>query len=56
MATAYEMRAKWPSSELVVVPDAGHSCTEPGIISELVNATDKMAKIIQEKPLGSIFS
>ena len=36
------------SSNLIVVPDGGHSCTEKGTISELCNATDKMAKIIKE--------
>jgi len=41
MTTAWELHKVWPESELVVVPDAGHSCTEPGITSELVKAADK---------------
>ena len=48
MKSAYELQKKWQKSQLVVVPDAGHSCKEPGIISELCNATDKMAMIILE--------
>ncbi len=48
MGTAYELKARWPTSELVVIPDAGHSAAEPGIISELINATDKMAKIVTD--------
>jgi proline iminopeptidase len=46
MKSAYELKQNWPSSELIVVPDGGHSCTEKGTISELCNATDKMAKLI----------
>lgn len=38
--TAFELHAKWPSSRLVIVPDAGHSAKEEGIVSELVRATD----------------
>lgn len=47
MKTAYDLKANWPSSELIVVPDAGHSAGEIGTTSELCNATDKMAKILQ---------
>ena len=31
----------WPKSQLAIVHDAGHSAKEPGIISELVQATDR---------------
>ncbi|MFZ9993495.1 MAG: prolyl aminopeptidase, partial [Steroidobacteraceae bacterium] len=30
-------------ADLRIVPDAGHSAFEPGILSELVNATDRYA-------------
>ena len=33
----------WPESELVIVPDAGHSSHEPGIAKELVAACDRIA-------------
>jgi len=46
MKTAYDLKTKWPSAELIVVPDGGHSCTEKGIVSELCDATDRMAKTI----------
>ena len=39
--TAWELHKQLKASELIIVPDAGHSCSEPGIISGLVSATDK---------------
>jgi proline iminopeptidase len=41
--SAWDLHAAWPESELVIVPDAGHSANEPGIIHELVSATDRFA-------------
>jgi proline iminopeptidase len=32
-----------PGSELVIVPDAGHAMSEPGIVDALVTATDRFA-------------
>ncbi|MDQ3064611.1 MAG: prolyl aminopeptidase [Acidobacteriota bacterium] len=41
MASAWELHKAFPEAELVVVADAGHSISEPGIISALIDATDK---------------
>lgn len=41
MATAWDLHKAWPEAEFVVVPDAGHSGFEPGIVHELVLATDR---------------
>jgi proline iminopeptidase len=41
--SAWALHKAWPGSELVIVPDAGHSMKEPGIISALVEATDAFA-------------
>jgi proline iminopeptidase len=41
MMSAWELHRAWPEAELQVIPDAGHSATEPGTISALVEATDK---------------
>jgi len=41
MITAWDLHKKWPKADLKVIPDAGHSAKEPGIVSELVKATDK---------------
>jgi len=42
IATAEALHRAWPGSELVVVPDAGHSAFEPGIRAALVAATQRM--------------
>ena len=44
MRSAWDLHRAWPEADLRVVPDAGHSVTEPGIIHELVEATDRFAK------------
>lgn len=41
MMSAWELHRAWPESELQVIPGAGHSMSEPGIISALVEATDR---------------
>jgi len=39
--SAYELHKLLPKSKLEMIPDAGHSCTESGIIDGLVRATDE---------------
>jgi proline iminopeptidase len=41
MMSAWELHRAWPEAELQVIPDAGHSASEPGIINALVDATDR---------------
>ena len=41
IATADELHRAWPGSEMVVVPDAGHSAMDPGVREALVRATEK---------------
>ena len=41
--SAWDLHRAWPESELKLVPDAGHSAFEPGIVHELVCATDRFA-------------
>jgi proline iminopeptidase len=43
MITAWELHQVWTEAQLIVVPDAGHSMTEPGICTALLNATDQFA-------------
>lgn len=38
--SAWDLHQAWPKASLVLVPDAGHSATEPGITAALVKATD----------------
>ncbi|HET6330387.1 MAG TPA: prolyl aminopeptidase [Holophagaceae bacterium] len=40
---AWDLHLAWPDSELVMVPDAGHSATEWNISKALVAATDRYA-------------
>ena len=41
MKSAWELHRAWPEAEFIVVPDAGHSMSEPGIKSALISATDQ---------------
>jgi proline iminopeptidase len=41
MVSAWDLHRAWPEAELRIVPDAGHSATEPGTIHELIEATDR---------------
>ena len=37
--SAWDLHRAWPEARLVIVPDAGHSMTEPGIRSALIEET-----------------
>ena len=41
MMSAWELHRAWPEAELGIVPDAGHSALETGILGALVAATDR---------------
>lgn len=41
MMTAWDLHKAWPEADFRIVPDAGHTVTEPGITHELVSATDR---------------
>ena len=42
--TAWDLHRAWPEADYVVVPDAGHSASEPGIAAALRGATDRFAR------------
>ena len=42
-ATAHALHRAWPESRYVLVPDAGHAFSEPGILHHLIEATDAFA-------------
>ncbi len=46
MQNAWDLHRAWPESELIIVPDAGHSAMEPGNSKALVAATDRFAGIL----------
>lgn len=41
--TAWDLHRAWPEARFVMVPDAGHAFDEPGILSALIDATDRFA-------------
>jgi proline iminopeptidase len=43
MISAWDLHKALPHAEFIIVPDAGHSMTEPGIRSALIDATDTFA-------------
>jgi len=42
--SAYELAQAWPGSELIIVPDSGHSAFEPNTARELVGAMERLKK------------
>jgi len=44
MESAWQLHRAWPGSELMVIPDAGHSAAEPGIRQALIETTDRFAR------------
>jgi proline iminopeptidase len=45
MRSAWDLHRAWPEAKLVVVPDSGHSMTEPGIRSALIRETERFARL-----------
>lgn len=45
ITTAHDLHKSWPEAKFIVVPDAGHSASEPGITAALIEATDGFRKI-----------
>jgi proline iminopeptidase len=44
MASAWALHRAFPEADLRIVADAGHSASEPGIVHELVEATDRFRR------------
>jgi proline iminopeptidase len=47
MESAWQLHQAWPDSILQIIPDAGHSASEAGIVNALVLATDEMVRKLQ---------
>jgi proline iminopeptidase len=43
---AFDLAAAWPEADFRIVPDAGHATTEPGIVHELIGATERFKALI----------
>lgn len=44
MESAWALHRAWPEAELKIAEDAGHAAHEPGILHELIEATDRFRK------------
>lgn len=44
--SAWELKKAWPEAQLHIISDAGHSASEPGIKSKLIEATDYFGKTV----------
>ncbi len=42
--SAWELHKAWPGADFHLVPDAGHAFDEPGILAQLLAATDRYAR------------
>ncbi|MBD2745307.1 prolyl aminopeptidase [Microvirga sp. BT688] len=42
--TAWDLHKAWPEAQFIMVPDAGHAVSEPGITHHLIEATDAFAR------------
>jgi proline iminopeptidase len=45
MVSAWDLHRAWPEAMLQIIADAGHSVTEPGIRSALLDATDTLGQL-----------
>jgi len=51
LESAWALHQAWPTAEMIVVPGAGHSATEPGTARALVQATRRMSRqLLGAKP------
>lgn len=48
LSTAWALSKAWPRADLHIIPDAGHSSMEPGIVDKLIQATDDFATIYSD--------
>lgn len=45
VTTAWDLHRAWPEADFHIIPDAGHAMSEPGILSKLVEYTEKYANL-----------
>ncbi len=44
LSSAWSLKKAWSDARLAIIPDAGHSSLEPGIVHELISASDAFAR------------
>jgi proline iminopeptidase len=47
--SAWDLHRAWPEAEFHLVPDAGHSATEVGIATKLIQATNDFRGRLQRR-------
>ena len=47
LSSAWALKKAWPKADLHIIPDAGHSSLEPGIVDRLVQAADDFAERLE---------
>ena len=52
--SADDVVQKWPEADYRIIPDAGHSATEPGIRRELVKAMEEFKLTYQQQKRKSV--
>ncbi len=45
LSSAWALKKAWPQADMHIVPDAGHSSLEHGIVDQLIRATEKFADL-----------
>ncbi len=45
MTSAWDLHRVWPEADFHIIPDAGHSMTEPGIRAKLIDYTEKFSHL-----------
>ena len=48
--TAWDLHRAWPEADFVMIPDAAHAASEPGIAAALRAAADRFAEPSEEEP------
>ncbi|GAB5382822.1 MAG: prolyl aminopeptidase [Aliiglaciecola sp.] len=49
LENAYALSKKWREGQLLIVPEAAHSASDPNICDAICHATDAMAKFLKER-------
>jgi len=45
MKSAWELHRAWPEAKFIIVPDAGHAASEPGILDALIEGADSFSDL-----------
>ena len=53
IVTADALARAWPQAHYVVIPDAGHSAWEPGILTALVQAMEALKEVLPPQPAAA---